>query len=85
MKSTGVLTRGDMLILLPSDVQGRGNALIISSRMPLKEKPSGGFGGGLGGAAEGGSLRWGKRHSTASGSGRDGTGCVCLTPLNSTK
>lgn len=40
-----------MLILLPSDVQGRGNALIISSRVPLKEKPSGGFGqagGGLG-------------------------------------
>lgn len=31
-----------MLILLPSDVQGRGNALIISSRVPLKEKPSGG-------------------------------------------
>lgn len=34
-----------MLILLPSDVQGRGNALIISSRVPLKEKPGGGFGG----------------------------------------
>lgn len=31
-----------MLILLPSDVQGLGNALIISSRVPLKEKPSGG-------------------------------------------
>lgn len=52
-----------MLILLPSDVQGRGNALIISSRMPLKEKPTDGFwkGGGAGwGAAEGGWLRWGE-------------------------
>ncbi|CAJ1069754.1 bone morphogenetic protein 3 [Xyrichtys novacula] len=29
-----------MLILLPSDVQGRRNALIISSRAPLKEEPS---------------------------------------------
>lgn len=29
--------RHGMLILLPSDVQGRGNALIISSRVPLKE------------------------------------------------
>lgn len=81
-----VLTHGDTLILLPLDVQGRGNALIISSRMPLKEKPSDGFGGAgraAGwGAAEGGRLRWGKRHSTASGSDRDGTGCVCLTPLN---
>lgn len=26
-----------MLILLPLDVQGQGNALIISSRVPLKE------------------------------------------------
>lgn len=34
--------RHGMLILLPSDVQGRGSALIISSRVPLKEKPSGG-------------------------------------------
>lgn len=31
-----------MQILLPSDVQGRRNALIISSRVPLKEKPSDG-------------------------------------------
>lgn len=83
-----------MLILLPSDVQGRGNALIISSRVPLKEKPSGGgWGGGrtgclnpawmgcfgMGGVAE---CVWGGGHRTASGSDRDGTGCVCLTLLN---
>lgn len=42
-----------MLILLPSDVQGRGNALIISSRMPLKEKPSDGRVGGGGGLLDG--------------------------------
>ena len=33
----------------------------------------------------GGTVGRGGGHSTASGSGRDGTGCVCLTPFNETK
>ncbi len=78
-----------MLILLPSDVQGRGNALIISSRVPLKENPVAGGGGRLDGVLKPrlDGLFWGTvgregEDSTASGSDRDGTGCVCLTPLN---
>lgn len=93
VKSTGSLDSWGhgMLILLPSDVQGRGNALIISSRVPLKEKPSGGFWWGVvdgwlvGVPRRAGCCGGGKRHSTASGSDRDGAGCVCLTPLNSAK